>query len=104
MVANRTNGSIFFLVIAIVIIAAIVGGYFVLFPTGNSQVQINKTISVNGNSQNQTLVLSNQSVSVITNYKSITMVINTTSVVPVDIIGHNNAITIVNGKVNLYVS
>jgi hypothetical protein len=101
---TKKRGNAFF-VVAVIIIAIIIGGYFVLF-SGRSVVQpaINKTVAVNDSSQNQTLVLGNQTVSVVTNYKSITMIINTTHIVPVDIIGHDNVITIVNGKIDLYVS
>ena len=92
-------------VIAIIIIGIVIGGYFVLFSGGSTvKAPINKMVSINGSSENQTFVLSNQSVYVITNYSSIKIIINTTHVVPVDVVGHDNAITIVNGTIDIYVS
>ena len=84
---------------------SVIGGYLVLFSGGGAaKAPINKMVSINGSSENQTFVLSNQSVYVMTNYSSIKMIIKTTHVVPVDVVGHDNAITIVNGTIDIYVS
>ncbi len=102
---DSNTGFVIAIVIAIITIAMVIGGYFVIFSGGSAtQAPINTLVSINGSSRNQTLLLSNQSVYVAINYSSIKIVINTTHVVPIDVTGHDNAITIVNGTIDLYVS